>query len=297
VRQPARRHLVFAAVFVVCLVGGIYTTARQRTAAALARGDLTTAAAIQNRLAWLHLDDAEQRFALARALVAAGRLDDAVAQYQRGLARSPQGNQWAALARIQYNRGDLEAAIDAWQRGFDLSHDRRYLNRASVSLLEVGQTERAYDYYERSLGFEPPSIRKEVWLAAQAKDWGLPKHQIVHLRAALAFDPAQRGLRGELAWVLATSSDPQLRNGPEAVRLAEAIATETGRRDALVLDLLAAALACDGRFDQAVLVAAEARDLASRLGKSELATTIGERLVLYRSGRAYFEAPPPAAHG
>ena len=295
--RPAHRRLLLAVVFVACLAGGLWTTARLRSAAALERGNLTTVAAIQNRLAWLHLDDADQRYALARALVAAGRLDDAVAQYQRGLARAPRGDQWAALAAVQVRRGDPEAAIDAWQRGFEVNHAASSLHRASKLLLERGEPERAFDFFERAHLVNPPSAKIHARLAAMAGIMGLPKQQIRHLRAALEFEPTRQSLRLSLAWLLATSEDPQLRSGAEAVGLAEALASETGRRDASVLDVLAAALASDGRFDAAVLVAVEAHDRASRHGESELAASIRERLALYRSGRAYLETAPAAAHG
>jgi hypothetical protein len=126
-------------------------------------------------------------------------------------------------------------------------------------------------------------------IAAMAETMGLAKQQIHHLRAALAFEPTEPFLRLRLAWRLATCEDPQLRDGAEAVRLAEALASETERRDASVLDALGAALAADGRFDAAVSIAAEARDRAARDGESELEASIRERLVLYRSARPYLE--------
>jgi len=297
VRRPAHRRLLLTAVFVAFVAGGLWTTASLRTSAALERGDLTTAAAIQNRLAWLDLDDADQRYALARALVAGGRLGDAVAQYQRGLARAPRGDQWAALAAIQLRRGDPEAAIDAWQRGFEANREPLYLHRASALLLKGGEPERAFDFFERAMLVDAPSASMHVWLAARARIMGLPKQQVHHLRVALELEPKQPGLRRSLAWLLATHQDPQLRDSAEAVQLADALASETARRDAAVLDLLAAALASDGRFDTAVLVAAEARDRATRHGESELAASIRQRLALYRSGRAYLEASPAAARG
>ncbi len=286
-RRPAHRWLLLGVVFVAFVGFGLWTTASRRTAAALERGDLTTAAAIQNRLAWLRLDDADQRYALARALVAAGRLDDAVKQYRRGLAREPRGEQWAALAAVQVRRGEPAAAIESWQRGFEINHNRRYLHRASRLLLNSGDRERGFEFFERALLVDAPSARVHVWLAARAEALGLAKQQIRHLRAALAFEPGLPSLRRSLAWLLATQEDLQLRDSAEAVRLAEALASETARRDASALDLLATALASDGRFDEAVLVAAEARDRASRDGESELAASIRQRLALYRSGQAY----------
>jgi hypothetical protein len=105
-------------------------------------------------------------------------------------------------------------------------------------------------------------------------------------------EPTRRTLREQLAWRLA-SCEPPTRNGEESVRLAEALVAETGRRDPNLLDTLAAALAAAERYDAAVLVAAEADDLASRRDEPALAAAIRERLALYRSGRSYLE--PPAA--
>jgi tetratricopeptide (TPR) repeat protein len=291
VLRPAHRWLLLGAVFLGCVGFGLWTTASRRTAAALERGDLTTAAAIQNRLAWFRLDEADHRYALARALVAEGRLDDAVAQYQRGLAREPRGEQWAALAAIHRSRGELEAAIQAWERGFEINRNRRYLHRASDLLLKHGDRERSFEFFERALLVDAPSARVHAWLAAKAESLGLARQQIHHLRAALAFDPTLFRLRSSLAWLLATQDDPQLRDSAEAVPLAEALASESARRDAATLDLLATALASDGRFDEAVVVAAEARDRAERDGESELAEAIRQRLVLYRSGQAFHENP------
>jgi tetratricopeptide (TPR) repeat protein len=285
------------AVFLACVAFGLWTTASRRTAAALERGDLATAAAIQNRLAWFRLDDADQRYALGRALVAEGRLDDAVAQYQRGLAREPRGEQWAALAAIQRSRGELEAAIQSWERGFELNHNRRYLHRASELLLKHGDRERSFEFFERALLVDAPSARVHAWLAAKAESLGLVERQIHHLRAELSFDPTLFRPRWALAWLLATQQDPRLQDSAEAVRLAEGLASESARRDAATLDLLATALASDGRFDEAVLVAVEARDRAQRDGESELAEAIRQRLVLFRSGQAYRESPAATARG
>ena len=56
----------------------------------------------------------------------------------------------------------------------------------------------------------------------------------------------------ELSWVLATSPKTELRNGPEAVRMAERACELTGRRDILKLETLAAAYGECGRFAEAL---------------------------------------------
>ena len=56
----------------------------------------------------------------------------------------------------------------------------------------------------------------------------------------------------DLAWLLATSPDAKVRNGPEAVTLAEKSVALTGGTNAAYLDALAAAYAETGQFDKAV---------------------------------------------
>jgi Flp pilus assembly protein TadD len=97
------------------------------------------------------------------------------------------------------------------------------------------------------------------------------------------------------AWILATASDPSVRNGAEAVDLARRAARLTGRRDPSVLDSLAAALAEAGRFSDAVGDAGEAATLASRQGKKTLAEAIRARQDRYRT-HAAFRAPLQTAN-
>jgi tetratricopeptide (TPR) repeat protein len=268
--------------------------ARQRAAAALARGDFQRAQTIEDRLAVLRLDDPEQRFTLARELASVGQLDAAVAQYEQALARSPQGEQWAALAALHVRRDEAEAAIAAWERGFETNHDPRYLQRASKLLLERGEPARAFAEFERANSIETPSSMIEIRVANMARLMGQPEAQIRHLRAAIEFEPERQSFRIQLAWLLATCDVERLRNPEEAIGLAEVVVVETGRRDASALDVLAAALASAGRFDDAVRVGAEADDLALRDDETELAAVIRERLAVYRSGRAWVEATAKA---
>ena len=177
--------------------------------------------------------------------------------------------------------------------GFETNHDPRYLHRASKLLFKRGEPERAFFEFERALSVDPPSAMIHARIANMAHLMGLPKEQIRHLRAAIDFEPTRQSLRLQLAWALATCEDPKSRNSEEAVRLAEALVIETGRRDVGVLDTLAASLAAGDRFDAAVLVAAEAADMASRNDENELAESIRERLALYRDGRAYVQ---PQSH-
>ena len=106
-------------------------------------------------------------------------------------------------------------------------------------------------------------------------------------RAGLAADPDDPRLAARLAWLLATAPEDSLRDGAEAVRLAERAVKVTGDRLPEALDVLAAAYAEAGRFDDATATARRARELATAAGGTALAAEIGQRLALYEVAKPY----------
>jgi len=89
--------------------------------------------------------------------------------------------------------------------------------------------------------------------------------------SSLLLQPDQANALDGLAWILATASVPEFRNGPEAVRMAERACQLTDHYDPAKLLTLAAAYAEAGRFPGASTTVERARELATRSGKLELA--------------------------
>lgn len=92
-----------------------------------------------------------------------------------------------------------------------------------------------------------------------------------------------------LAWRLATSSDPAVRNGDQAVRLAENACAQTGYHETVMIGTLAAAYAEAGRFDDAMATAQKACALASASNQPELLKINQQLLELYRQHQPYHE--------
>jgi hypothetical protein len=74
-----------------------------------------------------------------------------------------------------------------------------------------------------------------------------------------------------LSWILATATDPQFRNGAEAVRMAVRACELTGRKDPANLKTLAAAYAEVGNFAEAAATAQTAQELATQSARKALA--------------------------
>ncbi len=94
------------------------------------------------------------------------------------------------------------------------------------------------------------------------------------------------------AWILATATDDKLRNGRQALELAERAVRLTKRQDVISLDSLGAALAEVGRFATAVETAAEALSLASRQNDRAIVPELEHRAKLYQAGKPFRQPPP-----
>jgi Flp pilus assembly protein TadD len=110
---------------------------------------------------------------------------------------------------------------------------------------------------------------------------------------SLEIDPSDGNALNNLAWVLATFPQDQVRNGKRAVELAAKATALPGGESPLVLRTLAAAYAEAGEFSQAVSTAQRAIDLATAQKNPSLATTLRHELDLYQANTPYREAPPP----
>jgi tellurite resistance protein len=96
----------------------------------------------------------------------------------------------------------------------------------------------------------------------------------------------------DLAWILATDRAAELRDGAEALRLAQRLAQITGTPNARFLSALDAADAEVGRFPDAIHAAEKARAVAIAAGETNLAQAAKKRLELYRSGQPFRGTKP-----
>ncbi|NUM77135.1 hypothetical protein HUU40_22485, partial [candidate division KSB1 bacterium] len=105
---------------------------------------------------------------------------------------------------------------------------------------------------------------------------------------ALSIAPDHVDALDNLAWLLATSNEPQLRNPAEALRLARQAAELTQYQRYHVLSTLAAAAAATGDFAAAVKWQTRAVELAP----AGEAATLKARLKRYQSGQSLQNETP-----
>lgn len=105
---------------------------------------------------------------------------------------------------------------------------------------------------------------------------------LAYWKQALLKAPDNLHVLNDMAWVLATSRDASLRNGVEALPLAEHAVHLTSEHEPAVLGTLAAVFAETGRFDEAIQLEQRATELARQQGNTALADNLNARLALYQ---------------
>ena len=157
-------------------------------------------------------------------------------------------------------------------------------------LLEQGHTEDAMRYVERHrdlLVSHSKFPRLVVRVANARLARGNAAAAIELYRDAMARDTRFVDARNNLAWVLSTHPDASLRNGQEAVELAEAALRNARQNRPEIWDTLAAAYAEAGLFDKAVTACRKGIELAHQSSQTNRESSMARRLELYEKGQPY----------
>jgi tetratricopeptide (TPR) repeat protein len=236
--------------------------------------------------------DPETHNNLGVTLFGMGRVDDAIVHYQKALAIWP-GYAAAAcnLANALIVRqlpGDLDDAIARYSMCLAQAPDQAeaQYNLASA-LLRKGRIDEAIIHYEKALELLPGNADAHANLGSALLAKGRIAEAIGQYKEALTLAPENVAAQSNLAWLLATSPDPSLRNGPEAVLLAEQASRSSDGKRPLALRILAAAYAEAGRFSEAKATAHEALQAADDQGNAALSDFLRREIALYESGQPY----------
>ncbi len=292
-----------------------------RGAESLFSGRNEAAVATFEKVVAVRPDSAEHHRWLADAYAASGRVEDAKASYERALAIDRESfPALMGLGAIELATGQADTAVETLGRAVALDADEPTAHFLLGSAQEIiGAYEAAATSFRAATDLDPNFT--EAWLglarvtAASNSDeslmaWrrvveqapadksardrlatlliGTGRHEeaIAVLRHGLEINPADVEMSRRLAWELATAPDEDLRNGNEAQRLAEyALSQRAG--DPVFSDTLAAAMAENGDFAQAIEFADIALELLDPDGPDALRSAIVGRRELYLAQKPF----------
>jgi Flp pilus assembly protein TadD len=269
---------------------------------------------------------AAQRF-LASILTQSGRAHEALPHAQRAVEFNPMDSDChLQLGTVLAEQGQMESAINETRRALELGPENpAAYNSLLVYLSKLGRSEEAISVVRDALTVTPFNVELHHGLGvalAKKEDFATAANHFVYalllrpdlaparanFRLALSFiGKAPDGLKrlqevalfvpdapvilNEIAWFFATQPDATLRNGSEAVRLAERASALTSRTAPQILATLAAAYAEAGRFPEAIGVAEEARLQAQSSGNAEVFNLTKKLLAASQQNQAYRDEP------
>jgi len=227
-------------------------------------------------------------------------------------------------------KGDLMGAMTEWQQALELEPtDARANNGMGIALGMAGKSAEAVPYFQKAVQaqadfFEAYYNLAVLYTKQKQADSAIGAWQnVVRIRPKFAqgheslgsalyvkgdFSNALRELRSAIeeepnrvvslrlaSNLLATCPDSSLRNGTEAVALADRARQLTNGKDPAVLDTLSAAYAEKGSFAQAIDTEEQAVDLATQEGDVALAGRLKVHLARYESNEPLREGAARAS--
>ena len=230
---------------------------------------------------------------LALALVKQGKREEATAQFQRALAMDP--GLWPAhfgLGELLIDQGRFEGAVEQFSEVLRLQHKHEpaWL-QLGIARAGQGKLPEAVAAFSVALRIQPDDAEAHYHLAMALGSQHETKEAIRHYHEALKALPDFPEALNNLAWLLAANPDPQVRNGHEAVDLAERACKLTEYKQPIMIGTLAAAYAEAGRFAEAVTTAEKAETLAKQSNQMEVAAKNRSLRELYRSGQPFRDTP------
>lgn len=273
----------------------------------------------------LEPDDPATYEARGMAQTAAEKLDDAMASFSKAIELEP--NSPSALvqrSRLRAVKGDFRAALvdvetamklrpgsvqaillhasllgstgKVEQALAELNVLRQVIPDSPEVLLQLGmlyqaakQPENALEAYGQLIALDPSNAAALRGRADAYLNQGLHAEAVAGYEEAVEAEPENAGALNNLAWVLATSPDDELRDGQRAIELATQACEVTEYKQAHIISTLAAGYAEAGDFDNAVTWSQKAVDLGGEQTQSQLE----QELESYKQKKPWREAMPP----
>jgi tetratricopeptide (TPR) repeat protein len=242
-----------------------------------ARAELTLALQLNDKmpLAWAEM---------GQLSIDQKRWADAVTCYTKAAALAPDNyNDHLNLAIAYRMSGQTESAMAELKQAIAINPlESKPPFMLGQLLLESSRPADAIAPLARSVSLDPMFADAQLALGNALMRSGHGDRAVGPLMAAMQLAPASPEPVSELAWLLATHPNDNVRRGEDAMFLANHAKEMMTSPSPKMLDTLAAAMAEQQQFDQAAATAAKAAELARSSGDQKLAGEIESHLQHYR---------------
>jgi Flp pilus assembly protein TadD len=231
---------------------------------------------------------------LGITLTEVGRLTEAITHFEQALQlepNHPKAHNGLGLALLQ--NGQADKAIAQFRTALQLQPDwtaaRNNLGDALINfgcvLFQKGQMNQAIAPLQEGLQIRPDNAGAYNCLGFIFLRQGQAGEAVANFQKALELQPNNADAHKYLAWIMATCPDASVRNGTQAVELAEQAEQLSGGGNPAILATLAAAYAEAGRFPEAVTTAQKALQLVeSQTNAASVINDLQTQIKCYQAG-------------
>jgi tetratricopeptide (TPR) repeat protein len=192
------------------------------------------------------------------------------------------------LGQAIHEKGNVEEAMVHFQNALRIDPSQASVHSAlGVALLEIGRADQSLTSLRRALEIDPNDADAHYNFGNTLLQLGRAREAVAQYRRALEINRDDIEAQNNLAWVLATCPDAAVRNGIQAVAIAERANSLTMGKSPVISATLAAAYAEAGRFADAVKAAERAHQLALAEGNQSRANSIRAQIELYQTASAF----------
>jgi protein O-mannosyl-transferase len=190
------------------------------------------------------------------------------------------------LGIVFQQQGKLDEAISLLQAAVDLRPDNSPAQEnLAKALLQAGRVPEALVHYRKLAELQPGNFEVHNIVGTVLVQKGRIREGVEEWQKVLAIQPDNGNAMSNLAWVFATAPDDSLRDGAQAVKLAEQALNLSGGRIPILFRTLAAAYAENGQFSQAIETAQRGITLANSQSNPGLAAELQGSISLYQEQR------------
>ena len=187
--------------------------------------------------------------------------------------------------------GYWKSGISLYSRALEVTQDNSVAeNNLAADYLLLGKLDESMRHFKEANRIAPDRIQPYMGMASIAEERNDPVRALELLRQAEELNQHEIGkpiIAQRLAWLLATTSNDSVRDGVEALELAEIAVKLSQLRDASCLHTLAAALAENQQFEKAIQVAQQAVAVARQNGQEKLADQISASISGYQQSQPF----------
>jgi protein O-mannosyl-transferase len=229
---------------------------------------------------------------LADALAEAGNVAEAEAHCREAMRLKPGFPEIQVLyAKVLAKGRDFQEAATVLSEVVRQNPTDPVAQHALGSVLsQKGDTAQAVEHLRQALRLKPDYAEARFSLASALVQQGDLAGAVDEYRQGLQQQPDNPEALNNLAWIRAANANPAVRNGTEAVQLAERACALTRYANPMLVGTLAAAYAEAGEFAEAIATAQRARDLALASDQKELADRNQKLLEMYQAHQPYHES-------